>query len=117
MIFIAVSLGFFAENLRETIKDNNEIKENMNSILMDLESDVAHLKAVLDINTYSYRSSDSLIDLLHNDIGNTPKIYLHARTVTANVGYSYSNATVWFPGHRTPDNTRQEADCVNPERI
>lgn len=92
MIFIAVFLGFFADNLRETIKDNNEIAENMNSILADLQSDVAHLTATQDINTYSYASADSLIRLLHDDINNTPKIYFFARAVTANVGYSYTNS-------------------------
>ncbi len=92
MIFIAVFLGFFAENLRETIKDNNEITENMSSVLADLQSDVSHLTAIQDINTYSYASSDSLIRLLHDDIKNTASIYFYARAVTANVGYSYSNS-------------------------
>lgn len=35
--------------------------------------------------------ADSLIELLHNDISNTPEIYFTARAVTANIGYFYSN--------------------------
>jgi hypothetical protein len=40
MIFLAVTLGFFAENLREHIKDNAEIKSNMQSMIADLQADV-----------------------------------------------------------------------------
>jgi hypothetical protein len=36
--------------------------------------------------------ADSLIELLHNDISNTPEIYFTARSVTANIGYYYSNS-------------------------
>jgi hypothetical protein len=62
MIFLAVTMGFFAENLRETIKDKNEIEENIQSVLADLESDLAHFNSVLDIDTYSYTTADSLIN-------------------------------------------------------
>jgi hypothetical protein len=92
MIFLAVTMGFFAENLRETIKDKNEIEENIQSVLADLESDLAHFNSVLNIDTYSYTTADSLINLLHNDISNTPEIYLYGRTVTANISSSYSNS-------------------------
>ena len=92
MIFIAVTLGFFAEGLREHIKDNEEIHENIQSILADLESDVAHFNASLDMNIYGYTAADSLISLLHNDISNTQQIYFYARATTANVGYYYTNS-------------------------
>ena len=92
MIFLAVTMGFFAENLRETIKDRNEINENIESVLADLESDVAHFNSVLEVNTYSYTAADSLLSLLHNNISNTPQIYFYARAVTANVGYFYANS-------------------------
>ena len=36
--------------------------------------------------------ADSLIELLHSDITNTPNIYVAARTVTANLGYNYTNS-------------------------
>ena len=92
MIFLAVTMGFFAESLREHLKNNEEIDENIQSVLADLESDVAHFNAVLSINTYSNSLADSLVGLLHNDISNTPQIYLYARTVTANVNYFYTNS-------------------------
>ncbi|HEY2722979.1 MAG TPA: hypothetical protein VGI82_14700 [Chitinophagaceae bacterium] len=92
MIFLAVTLGFFAENLRETIKDNREVREDIQSVVTDLESDIAHFDAILNTYTYSYTSVDSLLNLLHNNISNTPQIYLYARATTANVGNFYTNS-------------------------
>jgi hypothetical protein len=92
MIFLAVTLGFFAENLREYIKDKNEITQNIKSVLSDLESDVFHFNIALDGNTYSYSISDSLVNLLHTDISNTSQIYKYARAVTGNINYFYTNS-------------------------
>src|SRR4051812_10175504 len=39
MIFIAVTLGFFAENLREYLNDERVTTENMQSMIEDLRSD------------------------------------------------------------------------------
>jgi hypothetical protein len=92
MIFLAVTMGFIAENLREHIKNNEEIHQDIQSVLADLESDVTHFNAALDINGYGYRVADSLVSLLHNDISNTPQIYFCARAVTSNVGFFYTNS-------------------------
>jgi hypothetical protein len=92
MIFLAVTLGFFAENLRENIKDNKEIDEDIHAVLADLNSDVTHFNAILNTDEYSYTSADSLLVLLHDNISNTPQIYLYARAVTANVGNYYANS-------------------------
>ena len=92
MIFLAVTLGFLAENLREYIKDKNEVHENMRSVLADIESDVSRFNSVLTVNTYSYTLADSMLNLLHNNISNTPQIYVYARSVTANINYFYTNS-------------------------
>ncbi len=92
MLFLAVTLGFFAENLRETIKDKKEIREDIQSVVTDLESDVIHFDAILNTDAYSYMSVDSLLGLLHNNITHTSQIYLYARTVTANIGNFYTNS-------------------------
>jgi hypothetical protein len=92
MLFLAVSLGFYAENLREEIKNNEEIKTNMRTILADLKSDVTRLDSVFERNEYGCTMADSLIILLHQDKSNTREIYYCARTVTSNVGYYYSNS-------------------------
>ena len=41
MIFLAVTMGFFAENLREHFKNSDEINNDIESMVADLQSDVA----------------------------------------------------------------------------
>ena len=91
MLFLAVSLGFYAENLREGIIHREQVRTNMRSLLSDLRSDAALFDSVIERNQYSCTMADSLIELLHADISNTPEIYFTARSVTSNIGYYYSN--------------------------
>jgi hypothetical protein len=92
MLFLAVSLGFYAENTREGILHKKEVKTQLNSMLSDLHSDIILFDSVTDRNMYGSQMADSLIELLHSDIKNTTEIYFAARTVTANLGYYYTNS-------------------------
>jgi hypothetical protein len=92
MLFLAVSLGFYAENTRETILHKKEVKTQLNSMLSDLQSDVTLFDSVTVRNSHGAQMADSLIELLHSDISNTTEIYFAARTVTANLGYYYTNS-------------------------
>jgi len=92
MLFLAVSLGSYAENLREGMLHKKEVKTQMNSMLSDLQSDIILFDSVTDRNSYGAQMADSLVELLHSDITNTTEIYFAARTVTANVGYYYTNS-------------------------
>lgn len=92
MIFFAVFLGFLAENLREEIKNKEEIHSDMQSIVADLKSDVIYFDSLIVRNEYSCSMADSLIHMLSGTASNTSDIYYLARTVTANFGYFYSNA-------------------------
>jgi hypothetical protein len=92
MLFLAVSLGFYAENTREVILHKKEVKTQLKSMLSDLQSDIILFDSVTDRNSYGAQMADTLIELLHSDIKNTSGIYFAARTVTANVGYYYTNS-------------------------
>jgi len=92
MLFLAVSLGFYAENTREGILHKKEVKTQLNSMLSDLQSDIILFDSVTDRNSYGAQMADSLIEMLHSDITNTTEIYFAARTVTANLGYYYTNS-------------------------
>ncbi|MBK9464970.1 MAG: hypothetical protein IPN56_09310 [Chitinophagaceae bacterium] len=48
--------------------------------------------SVTERNSYGAQMSDSLVEMLHSDITNTTEIYFAARTVTANLGYYYTNS-------------------------
>lgn len=92
MLFLAVSLGFYAENKRESILHKKEVKSQLHSMLSDLQSDISLFDSVTDRNSYSATMADSLVELLHSDLSNTNEIYYTARVVTANVGYYYTNS-------------------------
>lgn len=92
MLFLAVSLGFYAENSRETILHKKEVKTQLNSMLSDLQSDISLFDSVTVRNGFGAEMTDSLVELLHSNISNTTEIYYTARIITANVGYYYTNS-------------------------
>jgi hypothetical protein len=56
MIFVAVTLGFFAENLREQIKDHKQIRQSIQSLKQDLTADVAMCDSSIAVNMNNCRS-------------------------------------------------------------
>jgi hypothetical protein len=92
MLFLAVSLGFYAENLREGFLHKNEVRTHMQSLLSDLQADISLYDSVIDRNGYSSQMADSVVELLHNSKPDVASIYFAARSVTANLGYYYSNS-------------------------
>ncbi len=96
MIFLAVTLGFFAENLREHFKNSDEINSDMQSMIADLQSDVAMFIANVALNQLSDRRTDTLISLLKLNRSNTSHIYFLARFITA-------NNNIYTPDTRTFD--------------
>jgi hypothetical protein len=91
LIFVAVSMGFIAENVREEVKEHSDIKESMISLLDDLKSDIEKNGTGLIRNEYSIQQSDSLIYTLNHRIQNTKDIYFFSRAVTVNIDYLYPN--------------------------
>jgi len=96
MIFLAVTLGFFAENLREHFKNSDEINSDMQSMIADLQSDVTMFNADVAVNQLSDRRTDTLISLLKLNRSNTSHIYFLARFITA-------NNSIYTPDSRTFD--------------
>ena len=64
MIFLAVTMGFFAESYREHVIDNRKEKEFILSLKEDLVSDTIQLKYVLSAGKLQYEKLDSLYTLL-----------------------------------------------------
>jgi hypothetical protein len=68
MIFLAVTLGFLAENLREKITDSSKEKEYVESMIQDLKTDTAQAnRSILGIRTQVF-GMDTLEMLLNPDI-------------------------------------------------
>ena len=70
MIFLAVTLGFIAENIRESIVEHEIVKRNMEIIVGNLKTDIESLNTIIDFNQNRVVMLDSLIAYKHKDLRN-----------------------------------------------
>ena len=63
MIFLAVTLGFFAENIREHLSEKNKAYNLAKSFEIDLSKDTTQLNFLIDFNRGKLSALDSLFDL------------------------------------------------------
>ncbi|HEY4064178.1 MAG TPA: hypothetical protein VGM30_19865 [Puia sp.] len=70
MIFLAVTMGFFAENIREGIANKEKEKKYMQSMLADLRKDTAEIAQITSLQKSLVRKMDSALSIptekLHN---------------------------------------------------
>ena len=64
MIFLAVTLGFFAESYREYVADRSKEKEYMFSMLIDLKQDTTQMSEALYENGTIIKGLDTLMNIL-----------------------------------------------------
>lgn len=60
MIFVAVTMGFFAENIRESIENNETEKRNIEIVLNNLKNDTTRLVQSIENNTKKITILDKL---------------------------------------------------------
>ena len=79
MIFLAVSLGFIAENIRETITDHEKEKNFIESFVEDMEADQKYFEEQRIYFDKRLQQLDSLITLLNTKekITNTNDFYYY----------------------------------------
>ncbi len=65
MIFLAVTMGFFAESIREHLADGSKEKQYIKSMIADLKNDTAMLREVIDYNIIRISGIDTLSSLLN----------------------------------------------------
>jgi hypothetical protein len=70
MLFLAVFLGFIAENIRESIADHQKEKEYIRSLVEDLKVDTATFTRECTFNTLLIKGEDSVLNLLSADLHN-----------------------------------------------
>ena len=68
MIFLAVTMGFIAENLRERITDRSKEKEYIESLVQDLKTDTALANKTIKAVTFQMYGMDTLEMLLTPDV-------------------------------------------------
>ena len=68
MIFLAVTMGFFAESLREKLADREKGKQAIESLVKCLASDTSQLKIMINSNNLIARNLDSFLLLKNADL-------------------------------------------------
>jgi len=89
MIFLAVTLGFFAESYREYLNNNSKEKEYMISLIEDLKSDTAFLNlSTHTLIPYHLKWMDSTRNLLQTP-GHTGKDRMVYQALIFGTAWSY----------------------------
>jgi hypothetical protein len=98
MIFLAVTMGFLAESLREHLSDNKREQEYIHSLIGDLQQDTSNINFVTKMLFKNIRGQDSLINLLQNYQDNDSlnrKCYYYYISATCNEPLmSFSEGTI-----------------------
>lgn len=81
MIFLAVTLGFFAENIRENISDKRQVDQYIRSMLRDLNSDIEMYHTYESLNLGYCVAIDTLFNDLNTKSG-MGRVYYLARRLT-----------------------------------
>src|ERR1700757_4040185 len=70
MIFLAVTMGFFAESLREHISNKEKTAEYMQSLLVDMKTDTTSINRYLERERAKVAAYNSLLDYLKKPLRN-----------------------------------------------
>lgn len=95
MIFLAVTLGFFAESLRESISDRHREKEFMFSMIQDLKSDTIVMNETIEVYTLICKNTDSMFMCLKSGEPDPATISrLVSHSFWRYSGFAYNNRTI-----------------------
>ncbi|HET6224973.1 MAG TPA: hypothetical protein VFF27_01750 [Bacteroidia bacterium] len=68
MLFLAVFLGFIAENLREISVEKHRAKEYMHSLIEDLEADTSNIQSTISLAEVIKNQTENLVELINNGL-------------------------------------------------
>lgn len=96
MIFVAVSMGFIAENIREHLSDTEKEKEFIESLVEDLKEDQKSFTETVAYFDNRLLMIDSTIKLLNNEfpLKNTRDFYYWSRAITRYSPVVVNTATI-----------------------
>src|SRR6185369_13755558 len=118
MIFLAVTLGFFAEGLRENLSDHSKEKQYIQSLIADLNSDQQVLTQHISLVKSGISMMDSLISILDTPsviAGKTGELYYLARLAPRLYPLSTNNRT--FEQLKNSGNFRLIRDIITSNKI
>ncbi|MDE3142546.1 MAG: hypothetical protein KGL19_00230 [Bacteroidota bacterium] len=97
MIFLAVTMGFFAENYREHLAEVNKENDYIQTFIEDLKTDTTKIKQLLYIErSLKLKAIDSLLFLMctHQIKGHENDLYYFGRIVTRYPIFQSNDRTV-----------------------
>jgi len=97
MIFLAVTMGFFAENIRENITKKEKETEYITSLTRDLEKDKTELADIIKYNNDEVKNLDSLLSFANSDMSDfktRQKVYKYASSVSSLSVFISNDATM-----------------------
>src|SRR5215471_8281882 len=97
MIFLAVTLGFIAKNIRETISNHEQEKHYIQSLINNLKEDTATMHEVITENEDKVDTLAKLIQLANSDFSkaeNVAKLYTYGFRVGYYSMFKSNDATM-----------------------
>src|ERR1700710_3142702 len=96
MIFLAVTMGFFAESLREHVNDSSKENEYINSLRKDLITDTVNIKIWIQGFNTRIQQYDSVVNMLRqpDKLTNGSRLYYLARLSTRGTVFEDNNNTM-----------------------
>jgi len=96
MIFLAVTMGFFAENIREENTNRKKERHYLQSLSEDIRSDSAQLTRYIQFNENVMRYCDSLMLVVsHTDVlKNSNAFYTYSKEMARYIRYYPADRTI-----------------------
>jgi hypothetical protein len=98
MIFLAVTLGFFAETIREKITENHREKIYIAGLINNAQNDTANLRELIAANDLELSAIDSLLKISKNNSSDhalQDSIFFYALAYTINLHiFSFNDLTL-----------------------
>jgi|SRR6185312_2916055 len=97
MIFLAVTMGFFAETIREGISDSAKGGEYIKSFVHDLRADTAALSKLLAFDEKKVSRLNgqfACFDSISNNPGSAPCLVMLVKNSTFNIRMDFSDGTL-----------------------
>lgn len=97
MLFLAVSAGFFMENMRESYVENHREKQYISSLIRDVQEDTTSMLDVIESNELQIKGIDSLLLILEKPFKDSSvrQIYFLTNSYLSNLhGFSARGVTI-----------------------
>ncbi len=91
MLFLAVSLGFFAENIREQQVEKHREISYLQNVHEDLKLDLINVDIVINSNTKELRAMDTLFQKINNHTITNEDFYYYTRNLLLRTTFESSH--------------------------